>query len=89
VENFVELTKLSYVKTNQNNPRMHALHNFIRESSLRDEDFEMCDQDENFVPMQSSSSSQPSGAYNHLGDEDGNMNTFRDQLANDLFAMRE
>lgn len=66
-----------------------ALHNFIRESAIRDADFDMCDQDEHYVPMASSSSSQPSGANNHLGDEDGDMNTFREQLANALFATRE
>jgi len=28
-------------------------------------------------------------SYNHLGDEDGNMNSFRYQLANVLFPTRE
>lgn len=49
----------------------------------------MCDQDENFEPMVTSTSSQPRGVFNHLGDKDGNMNTFRDHLADALFAMRE
>ncbi|WVZ65976.1 hypothetical protein U9M48_015256, partial [Paspalum notatum var. saurae] len=28
-----------------------ALHNFIRESAMRDTDFDMCDSDENYMPM--------------------------------------
>lgn len=64
-----------------------ALHNFIRESALGDEDFDMCDQDENYQPMPFSS--QARVVSNHLGDEDGNMNTFRDHLADALFARRE
>jgi hypothetical protein len=28
-----------------------AIHNFIRESALPDMEFDMCDQDENYVPM--------------------------------------
>ena len=36
-----------------------AVHNFIRESALADTDFDMCDQDENYIPMvEASSSSQ-------------------------------
>jgi len=34
-----------------------AVHNFIRESALADTDFDMCDQDENYVPMAEASSS--------------------------------
>uniref|UniRef100_A0A0A8YRV6 Uncharacterized protein n=1 Tax=Arundo donax TaxID=35708 RepID=A0A0A8YRV6_ARUDO len=63
-----------------------ALHNFIRESAMRDEAFNMVDQDDNFKPIAEASSSQGNGANNHLGDEDVNMNAFRDSIANSLFA---
>ena len=61
-----------------------TLHNFIRDSALSDEEFDRCDRDENYMPMPSShvGSSQ-------LGDEEGAMNAFRDNIANALFARRE
>jgi hypothetical protein len=34
-----------------------ALHNFIRDSAMADEDFDSCDQDENYVPLAETSSS--------------------------------
>jgi len=66
-----------------------ALHNFIRQSAMSDVDFDLCDADENYMPFMGSSSSEPSGANNHLGDEDQDMNAFRDNIANALFAMRQ
>jgi len=65
-----------------------ALHNFIRESAMADADFDMCDRDENYVPMPVPSSSQRSEANNYLCDEEGDMNAFCDNLATALFAMR-
>ncbi|XP_072148472.1 protein ALP1-like [Setaria viridis] len=58
-----------------------ALHNFIRESNMRDQDFDMCDQDEEYMPMPTTAASQASGATNLLGDEDIDMNAFRDAIA--------
>ncbi|CAN6325257.1 unnamed protein product [Urochloa humidicola] len=66
-----------------------ALHNFIRESKLRDQDFDMCDQDEEYIPMLMASSSRQSGANIHLGDEDVDMNAFRDSIANALLPNDE
>jgi hypothetical protein len=37
-----------------------ALHNFSRESAMRDQNFDMCDQDEDYVPMSPSSLSRQS-----------------------------
>jgi hypothetical protein len=58
------------------------LHNFIRESAMVDADFEMCDDDENNIPIQN----------NNLFEEDceeaQGMNIFRDNIANVLFIMR-
>jgi hypothetical protein len=59
-----------------------ALHNFIRESTIADADFERCDNDENYMPLASVSSSQQNG------DEEQDMNDFRDSIANALFNMR-
>jgi hypothetical protein len=58
-----------------------ALHNFIRDSSLADKEFDRCDEDEDYMPM---SSSQPSTSQ--FGDEEGDMNAFRDNIANAIFA---
>jgi hypothetical protein len=47
-----------------------TLHNFIRESVLADEDFDLCDHDENYVPLLEASSSQGNRANIRHGDED-------------------
>ncbi|EEE58803.1 hypothetical protein OsJ_10354 [Oryza sativa Japonica Group] len=60
-----------------------ALHNFIRDSKLSDEEFDLCDNDENYMPMPSSQ-----GNASHMGDEDGDANAFRDSIADALFAKR-
>ena len=43
-----------------------ALHNFIRDSALADEEFDRCDQDENYMPMPPSQ-----GSASQLGDKRG------------------
>lgn len=65
-----------------------ALHNFIRESAMADVDFDMCNRDENYVPMPVPSSSQISEANNYLGDKEEDMNALHDNLATALFTMR-
>jgi len=46
----------------------------------------MCDQDENYVPMaEASCSSQGNRRRIRQGDEDQNMNQFRDWIADGLF----
>jgi hypothetical protein len=59
-----------------------ALHNFIRDSKMADELFDRCDQDEDYMPILSCP--HASG----LGEEEGAMNNFRDQIANALFVRR-
>jgi hypothetical protein len=59
-----------------------ALHNFIRDSKMADELFDRCDQDEEYMPIPSCP--HASG----LGEEEGAMNNFRDQIANALFVRR-
>jgi hypothetical protein len=62
-----------------------ALHNFIRESAIADEDFDKCDRDENYVPEPEASSSQGNRGSTHDGDEDRNMNQFCDWISDGLF----
>ena len=45
-----------------------TLHNFIRESAMADADFEMCDNDEKYISIQS----------NNLFEEDGDEETNRE-----------
>ena len=63
-----------------------ALHNFIRHSGMMNDLFDLCDQDENYNPNEERTSSQATGGNTHYGDEDENMNQFRDWIANDLFT---
>jgi hypothetical protein len=62
-----------------------ALHNFIRESAVADEDFDKCDNDETYVPEPEGLSSQGNIGNTRDGDEDQNMNQFRDWIADGLF----
>ena len=59
-----------------------ALHNFIRNSGIRDRHFRRCDRDENFVPPEALED-QPDPE--EVEDEPDDMNEFRDTLALDLF----
>jgi hypothetical protein len=59
-----------------------ALHNFIGESVIADANFERCDNDENYMSIPTVSSSQQNG------DEEQDMNQFRDSIATSLFNMR-
>ena len=66
-----------------------ALHNFIRESAIADEEFDRCDRNENYMPTPNESSLEPRGGNRRGGSEDHNMNTFRDSITNALFARRD
>lgn len=58
-----------------------ALHNFIRDHDKRDDDFVICDEDDNYVPLEQPSSSQGaarSGGNDRRGEEDQSMNRFHD-----------
>jgi hypothetical protein len=63
-----------------------TLHNFIWESALEDELFDKCDEDEDYVlSVEEPLSSQPFMP----GIEEGDMNAFKDSIADVLMAMRE
>ena len=63
-----------------------AIHNFIRESKLADTDFDMCDNDENYAPLDFEDDFElDSDEEEEYFPEDSNMNAFRDQIANALF----
>ncbi|XP_004969050.2 protein ALP1-like [Setaria italica] len=62
-----------------------AIHNFIRENDMADRAFDMCDRDENFIPMPQVPNDEGDGTNTQAGEEDCNMNAFRDELANALY----
>jgi hypothetical protein len=61
-----------------------ALHNFIRDSNENDDLFDMCDEDEEFVPSHEDATSSHSQLY---GQEESDINAIRDSIANDLMTM--
>jgi hypothetical protein len=65
-----------------------AIHNFIRESAMTDEEFDMCDRDENYIPVvqEGASASQGNGTSTYFGDGDHDMNQFRDWIVDGLFS---
>ena len=50
-----------------------------------DDLFDLCDQDENYIPIEEGISTQATRGTTRFGDEDENMNQFRDWIANGLF----
>jgi len=62
-----------------------TLHNFIRQSSMMDDLFDLYDQDENYISIEEEISTQATRGTARFGDEDENMNQFRDWIANGLF----
>jgi len=63
-----------------------ALHNFIRQSGIMDDLFDLCDQDENYDPNDKSTSSAANRTNRRHGDEDQRKNQFRDWIADGLFS---
>ena len=63
-----------------------ALHNFIRDSKLRDEEFDKCDDDEEYMPgATETTTAQPQGDEVLEEENEVTMNTIRDRIANALF----
>jgi hypothetical protein len=68
-----------------------VLHNFIRDSTLADRDFKLVDEDENFIPMIKASiddGDKIAQDGDEILQEDINMNSLRDKIANGLFSRR-
>jgi hypothetical protein len=68
-----------------------TLHNFIRDISLRDEDFDKCDEDDDYMPQDEDDNEVQEVAqlteYDILDEENEVfMNTIRDNIANDLVS---
>ncbi|CAA0805974.1 Unknown protein [Striga hermonthica] len=66
-----------------------SLRNIIeRDSAMPDDDFDMCDEDENYVPLveEGAHTYEGNGTSTRYGDEDQDMNHFRDWIADGLFA---
>jgi len=64
-----------------------ALHNFVRQSNLPDIDFDMFDQNEDFVPDDNTQSESVESTSVGTGDENC-MNYIREQIADSVFASR-
>jgi hypothetical protein len=47
-----------------------SLHSFIRDIAMADKNFDMCDHDENYVPLSETSSSQGNRASTRQGNKD-------------------
>jgi hypothetical protein len=60
-----------------------TLHNFIQESALIDQEFDKCDQDENYMPMPSQNASDQRVDINQLA-HDTNINALCDSISNVL-----
>lgn len=63
-----------------------ALHNFIRDSKLHDEEFDRCDADEDYL-LEETSESQEDACLD--GENEDTMNTIRTRIAYDLVSARE
>jgi hypothetical protein len=68
-----------------------ALYNFIRDIALRDEDFDKCDEDENYMAQDEDDKegqevAQPTEDDIPEEENEVSMNTIRDNIANDLVS---
>ena len=65
-----------------------ALHNFIRDSNLRDKEFERCDADEEYLVQETSGTTQTQGDESEDVENEDTMNTIRSRITNDLVSAR-
>ena len=65
-----------------------ALHNFIRDSNLRDKLFDRCDADEDYLPRATRDTTHMQGNDNADGDTEDTMNTIRSRIADALISAR-
>ena len=62
-----------------------TLHNFVRDSNLRDKEFERCDADEDYLLEDTSDTSDDESED---AENDDNMNTIRIRIADALISAR-
>lgn len=65
-----------------------ALHNFIRDSKLRDKEFDRCDADEEYLPAAARAAAQTQGDESLEGENEDTMNTIRSRIADALVSAR-
>ena len=66
-----------------------SLHNYIRDSKLRDEEFDKCDEDEDYIPgVQPGSVPLQEDTVSAIFDT-VDMNAYRDTIANSLMVARQ
>ena len=63
-----------------------ALHNFIRDSNLRDKEFERCDADEEYLVQHTSGTTQTQGDEGEDVENEDTMNTIRTRIADALVS---
>ena len=66
-----------------------ALHNFIRDSNLRDKEFERCDADKEYLVQKTSGTTQTQGDESEDVENEDTMNTIRSRIADALVSARE
>jgi hypothetical protein len=65
-----------------------ALHNFIRDSNVRDKEFERCDADEQYLVPSIRGTAQTQEDRSEDVENEDTMNTIRDKIADDLVSAR-
>jgi hypothetical protein len=62
-----------------------ALHNFIRENNLADEEFDKCDNDENYQPLLDETRKERRNKDQQMEPDSVDMNAVRDTVADGLY----
>jgi hypothetical protein len=79
----LDLPSYPMLKQSKINHACIALHNFIKDSKMADELFDKCDEDEEYMPI------PLCHRDSRLGDEEGAMNYFQDQIVNACTVCKE
>jgi hypothetical protein len=66
-----------------------ALHNFICDSKLRDQEFDKCDEDEDYLPGAARAAAQTQGDDEPEVENEESINDIRSRIADALLMARE